>query len=165
MKGRKKSRSLADAPVVRPHTLVRSPLPPATAETRSTLVHRLASCLLAQLLCASARAVVRPWAALRSAAWAHRAWQATGAGPLPPYASHQRGAVYARASRGLGQRAPGVRALAVGGEMAGRRRGTTAQGSARRGRWRAGGLGQTARRGGNRQGGKGVCRERVAGPR
>ena len=56
MKGRKKSRSLADAPVVRPHTLVRSPLPPATAETRSTLVHRLASCLLAQLLCASARA-------------------------------------------------------------------------------------------------------------
>jgi len=80
--------------------------------------------LLAFLLSCSAQVLVRPWAALRSAAWAHRAWQATGARPLPPYASHQRGTVYARAPRGLGQRAPGVRALAVGGEMAGRRRGT-----------------------------------------
>ena len=162
MKGRKKSRSLADAPVVRPHTLVRSPLPPATAETRSTLVHRLASCLLAQLLCASARAVVRPWAALRSAAWAHRAWQATGAGPLPPYASHQRGAVCARAPRGLGQRAPGVRALAVGGEMAGRRRGTRRRpaGETVDGRARADGEARGESAGREREG-----RERVAGPR
>ena len=119
MKGRKKSRSLADAPVVRPHTLVRSPLPPATAETRSTLVHRLASCLLAQLLCASARAPL-----------GGPTQRCVGA---PCVAGHRSRAPAALreppARRGLracapGQRAPGVRALAVGGEMAGRRRGT-----------------------------------------